>query len=787
MTQQDKFQTYYGVKKNEPGIMAILNRYIFHWPLFLIFIAFALIAGVIITKLKKPSFEIKATIAIKDSNKAPDAKGEVFDAIGISNPSQIIENEIKILKSRELVSKVVQDLNLWISYQEKGDVVFKNDNLAINDLYNDGPIKLNISGPAKSEKLVVTVLDKDFFNLVTENGETKKLKFNTPYKTKLGSWEIQPTNNLKQYLGKSIIVNVADAESITLSYQKTISAILSDKLGTSIDLGIADNNAQRGKDILNSLIQNYYNSASLEKNKDLKNTLDFLDQRIASLTGALSTTEKGIEGFKSSKGLTDISSKSKMSLENLQSNDAKLNEVNIQLDVIEGFERYLNQRQVGGNVPSAIGINDAALNDAIAKLSSLQLQYDGMAATMPETNPEFEQINRQIKTTKTSIRESIRNIKSSLSGTKNKLQSYNSRFEASIKDIPGDERQLIKIQRQQLSKENTYNYLLQKREEVAIKYASNLTEDKVIDKAYAEQANNSKAITLIICLGLGLAVPFAIIFIRDLIGNKIYSSNDISDAIDVPIAGELPFETNKSPFVFSEDMASAVSEQLRALRIKLYYLHGKKESGRVTLITSSISKEGKSFVSLNLSAATSLAFKKTIVLELDLRRPELINSLGLPTGKGISDYLNDNSTIADIIQPSKLNPNLDVISSGTLVNNPSELLEKPRFAELINHLKKIYDDIIIDSPPVHLVPDASVISNYADVTLYVIRQGVTSKVELDFLEQLIAQEQLVNVSIVFNSVKRVKYGYGYKFDDKYYNNAKRGLLEPVFGDFGSRF
>ena len=788
MTNQDKFQTYnYTSRKSELSLLAIFNKYIFHWPLFLIFIVITMSLGIIATKFKKPSFEIKATIAIKDSNKAPDAKSQVFDAIGINTPSQIIENEIKVLKSRELVSKVVREMELWISYAQKKDIIFKNDNLSSTALYSESPVKLVTTAPVSPEQLTVSIIDDENFNLLSKSGDIKKLRFNSNYKTLLGSWKLLRLNDYKQYIGKPIQINVADPEDVILSYQKTINANLSDKLGTSIDLSISEENAKKGRDILNSLIKNYYNSASSEKNKDLKNTLDFLDQRIASLTGELSTAERGIEGFKSSKGMTDISSKSKISLENLQSNDAKLNEINIQLNVIEGIENYLNKKQNGNSVPSTIGINDLALNNAISNLTTLQLQYDELAATMPETNPEFEQINRQIKTTKASIKESIRNIKTSLLSTRNKLQSYNSRFEASIKDIPGDERQLINIQRQQLSKENTYNYLLQKREEVAIKYSSTLSQNKVIDEAYAEEEHSSKSIVYLLAFGLGFLIPVVIIFARTSFSNKIYNVNDITNIVDIPIAGELPFEKAKTPIILNDGAVNAISEQLRALRIKLHYLHNKNEKGRVTLITSSISKEGKSFVSLNLSTALALASKKTIVVELDLRRPEIVNSLGLSSGKGISDYLNNTCTVSEIINPSTINSNLDIISSGGMVNNPSELLEQPKFAELINHLKETYDDVIIDSPPVHLVPDASIISQYADVTLYIIKQGFTSKVELDFLGGLIEQEQLKNVSIVFNAVKRTKYGYGYKFDNKYYNNAKRGLLTPIFEDFGSRF
>jgi len=792
-TQQAQFTTFViGESKNKNDDWKItVKKYLFHWPLFVIALIFTISLAFVYMKRFKPVYEIKATMIIKDNSKTPEAKSNVLDEIGITNSSELIENEMKVLKSRQLISRIVDDLQLWVTYYRKDGLFSKGDGLFSSDLYKDTPVKfvlLSKNGNLDHQGLKIKILDDKKFLLYMPNGKYKELLYANSYVNKWGKWRLVPQKNIADSEDKQLVIAIADPATRTLELQQGVEASLSSKLGTSIDLTYSDVNEARGKDVLNAVIANYYSSSTTEKNRELKNTLEFLDQRLAALTGELSTAERGIEGFKSSKGLTDISSQTKISLENLQANDSKLNEANLQLSVINGIDQYVNSSQNTNKVPSTIGISDPALLSSIERLSNLQLEHDKLAANMPETNPEFDPINRQIRTTKAAIKESVRNVRDNLQNTRNKLQAYNNRFEASIRDIPTEERQFVNIKRQQSSKENTYTYLLQKREEVAVKYASNLSSNRIVDDAYAETPKNPKPLVYFMSLFFGLGLPIGLIYGRGALSDKVVDAHDISNITDIPIVGELPYEKAISPLAIKNNSLNATSEQLRALRIKLYYLHDKKETGRVTLITSSVSKEGKSFVSVNISSALALAFKKTIILELDMRKPKVAQYFGMSDDhKGISEYLNGKATLDQIIRKSSVNENLHVISCGQLVDNPSELLEKKEMVALIDKLKTEYDDIVIDSPPAHLVPDAILLSRLCGVTLYIVRQGYTEKKELKFLKQLNDQEQMNNIGIVFNSIERVKYGYGYKYDETYYNNVKTSFFNPVFSDFKSRF
>ena len=337
-------------------------------------------------------------------------------------------------------------------------------------------------------------------------------------------------------------------------------------------------------------------------------------------------------------------------------------------------------------------------------------------------------------------------------------------------------------------KKSLYTYLLQKREEVSVNYASTLTNDRIVDQAYAGPAKSKKSIAFAAALLLGIALPAGLIYARNSFTNKITTLQEIKDAIEIPVIAELPFEASQNPIVINSS-TTAISEQFRTLRTKMHYLFGEKEHGRVTLLTSSVSGEGKSFVSGNLALALAYSDRKTVLLELDLRKPQLTKNFNLsPNHTGLTDYITGKANLIAIIQASGIEPNLDLISSGTIVNNPSELLERKQLKELILSLRNIYDDIIIDSPPVHLVPDSMILSRSTDLTFYIIRQGFTEKSELNFIKELNDQKQLTNINLIFNGIERIKYGYGYKHNNKYYDRDKKGnSSSSVFSNFSNRF
>lgn len=765
------------------NLRSALLKYLYHWPLFLLGLCLTFAIAFYYLKVTNPTYEVKAVIAVKDVKKTTEEHSALKE-LEQSSQAKIAENEVEIISSRKLINQVVNQLQLETSYTSK-------DGLKTVDLYKNSPISLTLEKEYEADqKSSLNVLVKESgFTLIEQGGSKKDFSYGQSIKGSFGIWKLNPTSKLKDFLGKEIMITISPKAAAAELYQKALQVSLINKLAPTISLSINDKVPQRGQDVLNALISNYILASTSEKSENSNMSIGFIDKKLDSLRTELNVAEGAVEVYKSGNSLTDINSESKSYLESSRINEMKLNDTKVQIDIIEGIESYVNSPQNSNTMPSTIGIADNNLASLIDKLSDLQLQKAKLLATTPESNYIFEPINNQLKITKNAIIGNVRSIKASLLSTKRQLENFNAKVQGSIRQIPGQERQSESLIRQQKAKEDLYNYLLQKRAELSLSYTATLSDARVVDSAYIGSKIWPQTTPIMAVSGLmGLLLPFLIVYTRTTLRNKILTKGDIEKNVKIPILGELPNEYLEKNSLVDHSVNNVLSEHFRAIRTKLYYLNKAKETGRVTLITSSVSGEGKSFVSANLS--TSLAFmgRKTILLELDLRKPKLAKVFNLKSRyKGLTEYLSSDINVNDIIQKSNFFEKLDVISAGQPVNNPAELLTLERLSKLIKHLRENYDDIIIDSPPLHLVTDAMIISRLTDITLYVIRQGVTDKAELEFINELEQQNELPNINIIFNGVAQGKFGYGNHYTSSYYSKPSSFSAKKMMGKFLSRF
>lgn len=785
MSTQAQFATFTIPDKRKKSTgNNIFARYLFHWPLYLIALGMALFAANYLMKKEKPVYAIKAVVAIKETEEQK--KQPV-------NPQQgkSVEDQIEVLRSLKLVRKVVDELSLNVLYQKK-----RNNSYV--DIYTETPLQLVSVPKGDSTKIIIPfngsleliIKGPNAYAWNQPDGTTKQLTPATILQSPAGSWQLKPVAGIENNMDSVIRISVDNPERTAMNYQKVVNAQQTDKMSTTIALSMSDENAQRGKDILNSMIRNYNSVDVLQKQDESQNTIKFLDKRLAELTTEIKTLEDQMGGLH-----IPVSSPvdPNINRDNIRNNDTRMNDINIQLSIVDNIQQYISSSENSGKVPSTIGISDPTLISSIEKLSQVQLQRERLLATLPETNPDFEPINRQIQILRASIRDNVRNIRSALLKTKQKLQSLNSGLESSIRNVPSEGREYTNLKNQKNIKETLYNTLLQKREETTATYTSIVDSAPVVDMAYAEKLKSKQSTILGSALLLALLLPTGFIFLRDMISGRITDAEEIRAVLKAPVLAELPYEKPKATGGKVKTGTTPVVEQFRTLRTKLYYIHEElgRQSGRVTLLTSSVPEEGKSFVSSNLGYAIASAERKTIILEMDLRRPKITENFQLDKEQnGITDYLRGKAGIDDIIQRSVLIPGLDIMSSGKDVHNPSELLEKKQLAELISYLREKYDDIIIDSPPLHLVSDALILAKLSDVTLYMVRQGYTKKSELKYIKELQEENQLNSLHIIFNGIQRVKYGYGYDYNNAYYDRGKKnntGVFDAVFSDFLHRF
>ena len=773
-------------KDDSISLRSIISKYLYHWPLFLSGLLLAALLIYVYMQIANPVYEVKSTILIKDKMKTSEDKSTLQE-LDINPAPKLAESEMEVLKSRELINKVVKELQLWVIYQEK-------DGLRKGSLYKKSPVVfrlLDSTGTLSGQTFNIKIKDENSYYLRKSDGSLREIHFTGVLTNSFGSWKLEPTINLKKFIGKEFSITLNDPIAVAQEYQKGIEAVLINKNSPAIGLTVKDNVPQRGKDVLNDLMVNYNKNSIAEKNRVTQATLEFINKRIDSIAGELNTSEKALENYRSSKGVTNISLQSQAYLDNIRDNDKQLNEVNVRLNVIDNIEKSLSSSQNIQNASASLGENYPALNALLDKLSQVQLQRNKLLASVPENNPIYEPLDKQIKGAKADIKEIIQNIKTSLLAAKEKLQSFNSKFESSIHDIPGQERQLIDKTRQKTIKETLYTYLLQKREELSMSYASTLSDAQIVDYAYVDASSSKKSIIGSIALVFGFILPAGFVYLRGTLNNRVITRKEIEAATGAALFGELSHANSSSKLIINEKNDIVVSEEFKALRTNLYFLKDKQNSGMVVLLTSSISNEGKSFISSNLGLALAASNKKTILLEMDLRKPQLMKFLNLRSSyPGISDYLEDRASMEEIIQNSEAHPNLDIISCGPLPEEPSELLEQEKIDVLVSWLKSKYDFIIIDSPPVNLVTDAKILARTADCTLYVIRQAYTFKSLLPFIGSVVQEQKLPRIKFIFNSVEKGRYGYGEYYGNKYYRaiEQKRGFQPRMhFRNFLRRF
>ena len=745
------------VEKSETSIKDLTLKYSVHWKWFILSFILAIVIAFFYLKVQTPQYKIQGSILIKDEKKGL-GQDDLMQQLNLFSSNKVVDNEIEILKSYMLMSKVVTSLNLNVTY-------FTENFFRDKELYTNSPIELQVvraSGDIYNGPLEATILNKD---IVRVNG--KYYPIGKPIETPYGLLIFRSTGKSKDI--KELKIHVIPADALVESLIGQLEITPSSKMSTVLMMSITDPVRQRGCDIFSKLVE-YYNLAGVEdKNKVAASTLVFIEDRLKLISKELGDVEKDVEDFKVGSKITDIGQESNLFLNSVQQNDVQLNQVKIQQQVLNEIGQYVHSKgNSTGTVPATLGISDPVMISLINQLVELEGKRMSIAKQVRPDNPMLTTIDDQIASLRRGISENINSMEKSLAVTRQQLESRNQRMEGMLKTIPGKERQLVDISRQQAIKNSLYIFLLQKREETALSYSSAVADNRTVDKPHAGNhpvSPNKNLIYLIFAL-LGIAIPFTIITVIDMLNDKIKRYKDITDVVGAIVLGETSHVNHDDPLVVSKKGRSIFAEQIRILRTNLAYLTPGKKLQTI-LFTSSISGEGKSFLSSNLGASLAMMEKKTVILEFDLRKPKLKTLLKIESNNGISNYLVGQAELSDILIPLTDQPNLSIITSGSIPPNPVELMVNGRLAELFAELKAKFDYIIIDAPPIGVVTDAQILAEHADATLYVMRYNYTPKSFLKDINILRKEKRLKNLNIIFNGIKEIgRYGYGYGYTDK---------------------
>lgn len=744
-------------KKDEViNLRAIIVSYLSYWPYTIASVILCFVVATLFLKRAKPSYEIKATVVLQGNanNKANEPKAN--QDINISNTISVnVEDEIEFLKSRTLTRLAIDSLQLGVTY------VVKTGDETSDPLYDRSPIKFQsiyLKDDIGYQYFDVTIEDSNTY-LIKFKDKQKEFLFTDTITTEFGQFKITPTANLSKYIGSTINVEVVDPNLSTTYILDALEVKQKFKLASTVELSVFDKNHQRGQDYLDVLIFFYNRAKNAEKNLNTRNTLINIRERLDSLSRELDEAENTYENFRSKRNITDINAQAQIYRQNQQNNGNQLNQVNVQLNMVNDVENYVNSPSPLSRNPSTIGIQDAGLVYLVQRYAELQQEKARLLKTTPEKNPVFDPLNAQIETVRASIRETVRNVKTSLQAQRQSLQNLDATYAAAIRALPGNERALNDLGREQTIKANLYNLLLQKQEELSLTLSTTYSSATIVDRAYSTPIKGtSRMIAYAGALMVGLILPGIFAIMLYLIRNKITTTVDIED-LGIPVAAQISRVKKKIPLVFlspKKKYTIRIVEQFRALRNELYHLHGSTGNGKghVTLITSTISNEGKTFITTNLATALASAEKKTIIVEMDLYKPQAPEILGVFTNNpGVTGYLRHQAQIQDIIIPTTISPDLDVIQSGVFVDNYSELLEQPKLEALITWLKLRYDHILIKASPMHLVNDASILCAFCDVTLYLTCYDYTSKSYLPFMKKVYHDKYMPKMHVIFNKAE----------------------------------
>jgi len=785
-------------KEENIDVKELLFKYLIHWPWFVGAVVACLIAAWVYLHVSTPVYNISATVLIKDDKKGGSAgmlSGlESLGLDGMISSSQNIDNEIEVLRSKTIVKEVVEDLGLYISYTDEDEFPSRN-------MYKTSPVQVSLTPqeadlleepmivkmalqPQGSMDVTVKIDDDEYqkhFEKLPAVFPTDKgtLAFFLTPDSVLSSKRTSEETTASEKTTRNITATINKPLAVAKWCCKNMTIEPTSKTTSVAVISLKNSNVQRGKDFINKLLEMYNINTNNDKNEVAQKTAEFINERIGIISKELGSTEKDLESFKRGAGITDLTSDAQIALTGSAEYEKKRVENQTQINLLQDLQKYM-QNEGYEVLPSNIGLQDVNLAAAINRYNDVLVERKRLLRTSTENNPTIINLDTSISAMKENVQVSLDRVLRGLFITKADLDREASRYSRRISEAPGQEREFVSIARQQEIKAGLYLMLLQKREENAITLAATANNAKIIDEAIADDAPVAprSKITYLIALILGVGIPVGVIYLLELTKFKIEGRADVEKLTSAPIVGDIPLTDEKQGAIaVFENQNNLMSETFRNVRTNLQFMLGNGK--KVILVTSTVSGEGKSFISGNLAISLSLLGKKVVIVGLDIRKPGLNKVFNISKREqGITQYLaNPEKNLMDLVQLSDVSKNLYILPGGTVPPNPTELLARDGLDKAIETLKKNFDYVILDTAPVGMVTDTLLIGRVADLSVYVCRADYTRKNEYTLINELIDGNKLPNLCTVINGLdlKKRKYGYyyGYGKYGKYYGYGKR--------------
>ncbi len=756
-----------GQQEKEITLRQILDFFLNNWGWFLISVVLCFGTGYLLTQTMTRMYVSSASIRV-DEDYMRDASADItdFSGGGLFKSTSSVDNEVLVLKSRTLMLKVVKNLKAHISYYIDG-------RLRTQEIYSLlSPVELVVPDSLKRRFTVQLRLKSDTeYVAQVDDGPSEAHPYGVPVTQDSVTFTVNKRTNFSSYPDASIVVRVANPFKVAQRYATELASAPASKTTSIIQLSLTTPVAQKATDIINGLIDVYNKDAIDDKRRAAQNTADFIDERLRVVGYELETVDRDVERFKRDNESVDIVSESGIFLNSASQYEQLSVDVATQISLVESVGKYV--RQYKGQytlLPTNIGIEDPALNGSIELYNQMVLQRNRLLASGDVSqNPVIQELNAQILNMQSSLEESIRNLHNSLLIRQKSLAAQKKSISNRVRNVPTLEKEGQSIMRQQKIKESLYLFLLNKREENGLKLASAVPIAKVIDPASSTGIPVSPKVPVILLASFlfGLALPVGVLLLIDQLRTSIRGRKDVEAVVKAPIIGEIPSkEEGMSDRIVEKNSRDIVSEAFRIVRTNLDFMMT-GEDRKVIMLTSTIPSEGKTFLSMNVASSLSIAGKRILLVDLDLRKSTLAKKFGHSTHhKGISNYLaGKENDIRSLISKGEVE-GVDILYAGAIPPNPAELLISKRLDEAFRTLREDYDYIVVDTSPVGLVADTVISNRVADLTLYTIRVGRSDRRSLESIQALWVNKTLKNMAIILSdatSSSRYGYGYGYNY------------------------
>ncbi|HTI89495.1 MAG TPA: polysaccharide biosynthesis tyrosine autokinase [Puia sp.] len=726
-------------------------------------------------------FRVQSSLLIKDERDFGDKKDARFEELFMSPGTTNLSNEMEVLKSRPLIARVVKDLNLQVRYYNKGKV-------RTGLLYPDVPFYLNTLKVADSSVgfgLKIKILDS--LRFLIDADKTVYL-FGQTLQSGGNSFSLirNPAVGYNSFGTPEFEVDWVPVPGIAEYLISSIRVAQSNEQSTILNLNFEGENIRLGKDVLNTLMSVYDTMIVEDKNRIASNTLKFINDRLVELNDTLRNMQGGLKAFMVQNQVFDVENQSKGYLDRLDESAKQKTEMEVKVGIVDFLLKYVaDKKNMHELVPTNLGIEEPALMQLVAGYNQIQLERDNNMKTTPATNPLIIGMDNTLDKIRRDIYQALLNVKQAYSIADEKIDRRFAELQGNITSLPGKSMQLLNKERQQKILEDIYSLLLQKKLDISLSSASTISNSKVLEPALGNPTPTSPDTkkTYTMYLLVGLLIPIGIIVLKEQLQDKVRGRVDIERLTNAPILGEIGHSETDYPLVVTRNSRKLIAEQFRIIRTNLQYIIGKNERP-VIMVTSSFSGEGKSFISTNMGAVMALSGKKTVIMEFDIRKPKIISGLDLKRKMGITNYIIGKASFEDLLVKVDNIDGLYIIPCGPIPPNPAELLLDRRLDDLMKEVTANFEVVILDTAPIGLVSDATTLGNYADCSMYIVRQGHTFRKQVGFIEELYKAKKIPKLSLILNDVKVEGGYYGSKYG--YYGGYGYGTASGYFEDEDGR-